>query len=54
MEDPSLSLSQLLDQLNMNQTQKFGEPEVRQWVKSLSDENRGVWYQEETGSIMFV
>ena len=54
-DDPSLTLSELVKELNKDASKTTLETmDIRQWVKMLSDENRGVWFQEDSENVMFI
>jgi hypothetical protein len=54
-DDPSLTLSELVKEINKDASKTTLETmDIRQWVKMLSDENRGVWFQEDSENVMFI
>nr|KAJ3422888.1 MCM DNA helicase complex subunit [Polyrhizophydium stewartii] len=56
IDSQSMMLSDVMDEINMGLpgSQHFDLPEVVSAVKTMSDQNMNVWFQEETESLMFI
>jgi hypothetical protein len=53
-DEPSMQLVGLLDQLNTQSQTRFDEGQVLATLMLMSEENMGVWYQEELETLMFI
>eukprot|EP00842_Homolaphlyctis_polyrhiza_P004216 jgi/Hompol1/4796/HPOL_001845-RA len=55
-DDSSMFITALLDQVNGRTpaSQHFDLDEARAVVQSMSDDNMGLWYQEDVESVMFI
>ena len=54
-DNPVLTLKDLVERLNLvDQAEFFDIKNVEEWISTLSDENRGLWYQKENGVVTFI